>query len=272
MAAMGVTRFRPMLVGLLAIVVSLSFAVPAYAAAPANDDFDNATVITSSPFTDTLSTVEATTAPDDPSPSCGGNGATVWYTYTPSANSTIEIDTFGSDYDTTLAGYVGTRGQLVQVLCNDDAQGLQQSQLSWSAGAGGTYYFMVASKGLTGGNLTFHLNATRFTLGLTVDRATVDRSGTVTLAGTVTCSDTVSADVTGSLTQQNAQSQASGSFGTFVTACTPDGTPWTATATSDTRTRFKRGQALFDAFAIACSLSQCGEDRESGTIQVVRSR
>jgi hypothetical protein len=55
------------------------------------------------------------------------------------------------------------------------------------------------------------------------------------------CSEMVSVNVTGSLTQQNAQSQASGSFGTFVSACTPAGTRWTATATSDTRTRFSAG-------------------------------
>ena len=40
----------------------------------ADDDFDNATTITTLPFTDTENTTEATTAPDDPIADCFGNG------------------------------------------------------------------------------------------------------------------------------------------------------------------------------------------------------
>jgi hypothetical protein len=50
-------------------------ASPAIAQPPANDDFDNATVVPGLPFTDQLNTTEATTAADDPD--CFGQGATV---------------------------------------------------------------------------------------------------------------------------------------------------------------------------------------------------
>jgi hypothetical protein len=37
----------------------------------------------------------------------------------------IEANTFGSDYDTTLSVYTGSRGALTQIACNDDADLLQ---------------------------------------------------------------------------------------------------------------------------------------------------
>jgi hypothetical protein len=52
-----------------ALVASAFFvlhAAPALAAAPPNDDFDNATVVAALPFTDTEDVSEATRAPDDP--------------------------------------------------------------------------------------------------------------------------------------------------------------------------------------------------------------
>src|SRR5262249_5601882 len=94
------------------------------AAAPLNDDFDRATsVIEPLPFTDAINTAEATTAADDPD--CAGNGSTVWYVFVPTQNMRITANTFGSDYDTTLSVYTGTRGNLVQIACNDDYRDLQ---------------------------------------------------------------------------------------------------------------------------------------------------
>ena len=41
------------------------------------------------------------------------------------AAQTLTIDTFGSDYDTVLAVWTGSRGSLTNVACNDDSSGLQ---------------------------------------------------------------------------------------------------------------------------------------------------
>ena len=79
-------------VGLLLALVNVSPAL----AQPANDDFDNATVVGALPFTDTIGTADATTADDDPF--CNGNEHSVWYAFTPTANTTIRADTVGSDY------------------------------------------------------------------------------------------------------------------------------------------------------------------------------
>ena len=75
-----------------------------------NDDFSCATLITGISYTDTGDTTTATrqgTDPDNFGP-CDGNimnggKHTVWYTYTPSVNESIAVDTTGSDYDTYLA-------------------------------------------------------------------------------------------------------------------------------------------------------------------------
>jgi len=64
---------------------------------PSNDDFDEATIVSTLPFDDSIDTRGATGAADDPV--CGRCG-TVWYRYTPEENNAIGVSTWGSDYDT----------------------------------------------------------------------------------------------------------------------------------------------------------------------------
>jgi hypothetical protein len=132
-------------------------------AAPANDDFDAPVVISALPFTHTIPTDEATTAVDDPTPSCaaGGTGPTLWYAFTPKRRMTIQANTFGSNYDTDLVVYTGTRGNLTEVACNDDDQGLQSS-VTIDVARGQTHYFMVgAFASGPGGTLVLNLDAGR---------------------------------------------------------------------------------------------------------------
>ncbi|HXV33617.1 MAG TPA: hypothetical protein VD769_06375 [Gaiellaceae bacterium] len=128
---------------------------------PANDELANAAVAAGLPFAASLSTLEATTAPDDPS--CVGNVASVWFAYTPPVSTTIAADTFGSDYDTTLAAYTGTPGSLVEVACNDDAGSGPQSQIVFPVVGGQTYYLMAAGL-VDAGSLSFHLDGAAFPL------------------------------------------------------------------------------------------------------------
>jgi hypothetical protein len=145
----------------------------AYAAPPAHDDFASAKTINTIEYHDTVNTTEATpsdTVPnvDDPSNfSCDGFNhlagfASVWYTYTPPEIQSISLDTIGTNYDTYIAVWTGTRGNLTLVACNDEtASGF--SELSLVAAAGTTYYIEVAqfNDGLgttddIGGNLNFN--------------------------------------------------------------------------------------------------------------------
>lgn len=178
----------------LSVGLLLGGAVPAFAAPPGNDDRASATVISAIPFSDSLSTVEATNEVDEPE-GCGGNA--VWYSFTPSADVRLEANTFGSDYDTVITVWQDLGGgDLGFVDCNDDAVGLT-SRVRWDAVGGTTYLMQVGGccgfdSGETG-NLVFNLLEAPPPVveGFTIDGATVNaKTGVVTLRTTVTCSET----------------------------------------------------------------------------------
>lgn len=109
---------------LLVFVLSLALDVAA-GAQPANDDCAAATLIGSVPFTDTIDTTTATTEPGDPLIDCGDfpasvKGKSAWYRYTAAAPVLLEVNTLGSDFDTTLVAYTGGCGAVLPVFCNDD--------------------------------------------------------------------------------------------------------------------------------------------------------
>jgi PKD domain len=148
----------------IAVTIGLALVVlapPAAFAQPANDDFDNATAVSSLPFTTSQDTSGATAALDDPTFFFCSNNGSVWFSFTPATDMTIEADTFGSDYDTELSVYTGTRGSLSLVSCSTDFFG-PQSMVIFPASAGTTYFFMVAAccgtGGTGGGNLVFTMN------------------------------------------------------------------------------------------------------------------
>jgi hypothetical protein len=130
--------------GLLLALLNASAAL----AQPANDDFDSATVISALPFTDTISTVDATNPGDDPF--CNGFEHTVWYAFTPTQDTPVKADTAGSDYATSLGVYTGSRGALGEVACASSP-----AEVAFNASANTTYFFMVA--GVPGGTLVFNV-------------------------------------------------------------------------------------------------------------------
>ena len=133
--------------GLIIGILAAFSVFPAFAAAPSNDDFDDANVISELPFSDAVDTTDATTADDDPD--CFGQGPTVWYEFTPEEDVNVRADTVGSDYDTILSVYTGSRGDLTQIACNEE-------RVQFEAVAGETYFFMVGAFGSgPGGQLVF---------------------------------------------------------------------------------------------------------------------
>jgi hypothetical protein len=123
-----------------------------------NDACANATLVSGSPYSSTADTTAASTEPGDPTPSCGDGHRekSVWYSFTAPSSGTITADTFGSSYDTILSVYTGSCGAFTAVGCNDDF-GRPQSQVSFQATAGATYFFMVTAYFNDGGNLVFNL-------------------------------------------------------------------------------------------------------------------
>ncbi len=132
------------------------------AAPPANDDFDAALPIAILPYVATAYTVDATVAADDPAMSCGSgaNSNTIWYRVQLAAAARLYIKSFGSDYDTVVAAFTGSRGALTAIACNDDFGGTTQSQIDFVAEAGVVYYLEVADYGAPGGgNLVLTVEA-----------------------------------------------------------------------------------------------------------------
>lgn len=140
---------------LLLLGVALLVASPAIAAPPTNDLPASAIAITQAdlPFTDARDATEATPDPTAPSgcydyPDVPQKSA--WYTFTSSENAVVEIDTFGSTYDTSLSVTTSCGGGCTSYdACADDSGG-KQSQVTLDAFAGQQYRIMVElQKGAT---------------------------------------------------------------------------------------------------------------------------
>jgi len=125
-----------------------------------NDTCTNAVAISAAPYSGTTITTSATIDAADPTVGCGNGsrGKSVWYRFTAPGNGTLTANTFGSSYDTILAAYTGICGAFTAVpgACNDDASSVQ-SQVSFTANAGTTYYFLASAYSNNGGTLVFQL-------------------------------------------------------------------------------------------------------------------
>lgn len=260
------TTARTAAVGL--VLLASLFVVPSAAPAsvPANDDIDAAISIGSLPFDDALSTVEATTADDDPW--CVGNSHTVWYAYTPAADRRVEVNTFGSDYDTTISTYTGSRGSLNQIACNDDSQGLQ-SKAAFDATAGTTYYIMAGSfSSSIGGNL--HVTVREAppqppppAITLSLDRVgSVDRQGLASISGSVTCNQHLGIWLGMSLSQTFLRRFVLQGYGGTYVICEPPSAHWKVSAFAYNG-RFAPGPTHVEASAFTCNEIGCASDQKS---------
>ncbi|MEV8636053.1 hypothetical protein AB0395_30800 [Streptosporangium sp. NPDC051023] len=159
-----------------------SAAAPAWAAAPANDDFANAQAHTAA-FADSVSNVDATAETGEPGQDCTDGGAgpfkSVWYSLTLTGAATVTVDTAGSNFDTVLMVFTGAGlTSLTKVGCNDDgiAPG-GASTLTFSASASTTYWIKVDGWAGTSGTIVVN--------GVAVPTCTITgTSGDDTLNGT----------------------------------------------------------------------------------------
>jgi hypothetical protein len=198
---------------------------------PANDDFANATVIGSLPFADTLSTEGTTGEPGEVNAYCAITAnSSVWYSFTPTADMSIAIDTLGSNFNTAVGVYTGrTLADLQPIGCKSF-----DPRLIVDLRAGATYYFQVGGWSGQTGHLVFNVAPfTRFALGLSINpTGTVVRStGIATVTGVVTCSKPASVNLRGSVSQRMGRGVISGSF--LVSMPCDGPTPWKADVASD---------------------------------------
>ncbi|MDZ4278252.1 MAG: hypothetical protein U1B78_03840, partial [Dehalococcoidia bacterium] len=136
------------------IVPGPAGAVPGYslqfnaevAIPPANDDFAGAAAISGLPFSDTTDSLTSTTQPSEPTPSClffYELQSSVWYQYTPSADTFLVADTEDSpSYGNVIAIYEGASlNSLTEVGCAPPT--FPYPEFGFEALAGHTYYFQV---------------------------------------------------------------------------------------------------------------------------------
>ena len=252
----GIARMA--LPALLVTGLTIMTSGPAWAAAPTNDDFANATVVTVSPFTDgPVSTVEATTQATDPV-ACAGAAHSVWYRYTADHTGSMSFDTFGSSFDTALSAYTGTEGALSLVACNDDAANGLQSQITFDITAGTTYAIMAVGCCTTGGAsgdlvVNAQVSAGPFTFDVSFSSGSVDlKTHAATVNGGVVCNEPGVVNVAGELQQRGAL----GSFSAEV-ACSPNRTTFTAAVSSSVGSFMPGRATVRDVTATGCGTLDC---------------
>lgn len=260
------------LAALLTAGLTIMAAGPAFAAVPTNDDFANATPIAGMPFADaTVNTTEATTQASDPA-GCGGAAHSVWYAYRSDRDGTATFDTLGSDFDTELSAYTGTEGALTMVACNDDANNVLQSQVTFDITSGTTYYVMAVGCCRTqdgvSGNLVVHaeVSAAPFTFDVEFSSGSADpRTHAAAVNGTVTCSEPGSVDIAGELQQRLAR----GSFSVQV-ACSPDTSTFTATVAPSAGSFMPGKATVGDVVTSGCGATDCDSESLVGLVTTIR--
>jgi hypothetical protein len=278
-------KLSEIMLGATVMVIILILLTPAilitgaFAQSPSNDDFDSATEISSLPFSDSVNTAEATTAEDDPD--CAESSNTVWYTFTPDEDVSIEANTFGSDYDTILCLYTGARGNLDNPAGNDDASWeTHQSQLFFNVTAGETYFFMIGSPfGGSGGNLVFNVDVGLPTppppRDFDVELVSINptgllshRSGIVQISATIECSEPSDILVSGYATQTTGRTTVQGFFSESI-VCFPEEEPAPSLISFEGQNgSFVAGRISVNVFLEGCGVSDCDQDQGSGIVRL----
>ncbi len=185
-----VTVFNPAPEGGASDALTVTIVTP-----PPNDNFANATLIPTYPFSQTQSAVGATTEALDPRPLCQlqppNVEETVWFRFTPpAAGAVVSADTLGSDYQTFLSAWTGSPGNFVNAGCAFyvPLDPLNPPPLRITATSTSPVYFMVSTAWLgTARTLVFNLNVgPGFRLEASPTTATVPRGSSATYTVTVT--------------------------------------------------------------------------------------
>ncbi len=123
-------------------------------AAPANDNFINAFVLSGTKPTAAGFNVNATFEFAEPYHAGNFPTHTVWWSWTAPTNGLMTFGTRGSDFDTVLAVYTGSSVMaLTSIGSSDDSDGEQTSRVTFWANAGTTYHLVVDGFGAATGNI-----------------------------------------------------------------------------------------------------------------------
>jgi hypothetical protein len=247
------------------ILGALVFGPTDASAAPINNRIENATVIGSANYNNSVDTSGSTAAASDPK-NCHNNGS-VWYRYTAASTERLVVDTVGSDFDTTLGVYAGRPGSLSLVECNDDGWGFA-SVAYVNAVAGTTYYFMVGEccgNGRAGGGpLVLHVRTAPKVTVRNSDSGSVSRlTGDARVGGMIQCDRNLVGYMEGFLTQRVEESSlARGSGGVGEVPCSTARSHWSMSISPDGPVPFVEGDASLHLQGSLCRAEapwRCGE-------------
>ena len=151
--------FTKMITVMTILLLTLSSVQPALAA-PSNDDFANATIVTSLPFDDTFDWNTPTREVGEPGPACAVSFTSVWYRFTPTTRTAVEI-AISADFPFAEALYTGNSLDNLTSVSSGcyPAGGTSSTILSLEPNT--TYYFQIGPYGVDvgGGTVDFHLEA-----------------------------------------------------------------------------------------------------------------
>lgn len=148
-------------IGFLVLAATLALAVgSAQAAGPANDNFSDAQLLSGAGGTVTGTNAGATREPGEPDLTGLGMGFTVWYSWTAPSSGQFEFNTNGSDFNTVLGIWTGSRvDALTYVAVNDSGGGgSSYDRIALRAAAGTTYRVQVDGRGFPTPTGTIVLN------------------------------------------------------------------------------------------------------------------
>jgi hypothetical protein len=259
----------------LGILVSLTFAAslllaaPVFAAAPSNDLFGGATLVTVG-FSQSLDTTEATTDSDDAEANadCGApaTDASVWYTLAGADNGVV-VDVSNSDYSAGVIVVSGDPGSFVLETCGPGA-------VAFFAASGVTYSILAFDdQGDGAGNGgTLEINVAEIPPPPTVD-VTVDpvghfnKDGTATISGTVTCSGSADFSFIEVSVRQTVGRIFINGFGSTDFVCDGETHAWSAVVYPDNGV-FKGGRTATVTVATSCGVFDCGQDFEETIVKL----
>jgi hypothetical protein len=261
-------RRRLMMVVISGAMALVTVASPAFAASPINDDISNAIIVGDTPYTDTVDTSEATVGEGD----SGCGAATVWYAFTPSEDGVYQFNTFGSDYDTTLALFEGSPGNLTLLACSDDTENSLQSLIAHALVGGATYFVEAgACCDSPGSNLVVNIDVAPppFQVALALDGVRVGRElGSAIVSGSATCSGEGGGELSGTLVQKQGLFVVRGEFFAGF-RCTDRPTTWTATVSGGSRV-FLPKPATVSLNGLGCDLFSCDDSSVVQRVKITR--
>ena len=127
----------------MVITSALTNIQTAYAAPPANDNFADAEAILSLPLNAAVDISEAGIEPGEPQP-CFDFQRSIWYSFTPTENITVRLDTQGSAVDSNVNVYRAS-GLGIENLSWLGCTAFKNGLIAFLAEAGQTYYLQAGA-------------------------------------------------------------------------------------------------------------------------------